>query len=47
MGKSRPWQEAMTTLTGSPNMNASTIQAYFAPLKEWLDKQNEERNCGW
>jgi peptidyl-dipeptidase A len=47
MGKSRPWQEAMTTLTGSPNMDASTIQAYFAPLKEWLDKQNEERNCGW
>jgi peptidyl-dipeptidase A len=47
MGKSRPWQEAMTTLTGSPNMDASTIQAYFAPLKEWLDKQNEGRNCGW
>jgi peptidyl-dipeptidase A len=47
MGQSRPWQEAMTTLTGSPDMDASTIEAYFAPLKVWLDKQNEGRNCGW
>jgi peptidyl-dipeptidase A len=28
-------------------MDASTIEAYFAPLKEWLDKQNETRSCGW
>ncbi|MFQ3250880.1 MAG: peptidyl-dipeptidase A [Glaciecola sp.] len=47
MGKSKPWQEAMTALTGSPDMDASTIEAYFAPLKVWLDKQNEGRNCGW
>jgi peptidyl-dipeptidase A len=47
MGKSKPWQEAMTTLTGSPDMDATTIEAYFAPLKVWLDKQNEDRNCGW
>jgi peptidyl-dipeptidase A len=47
MGKSRPWQEAMTTLTGSPDMDTSAIEAYFAPLKVWLDKQNESRQCGW
>lgn len=47
MGKSKPWQEAMTTLTGTPDMDASTIEAYFAPLKVWLDKQNEGRQCGW
>jgi peptidyl-dipeptidase A len=47
MGKSRPWQEAMTTLTGSPDMDASAIEDYFAPLKVWLDKQNENRQCGW
>ena len=47
MGKSRPWQEAMTTLTGSPDMDASTIEAYFSPLKVWLDEQNKDRQCGW
>ena len=47
MGKSRPWQEAMQTLTGKPDMDASTIEAYFAPLKTWLDEQNQGRQCGW
>ncbi|WP_395345397.1 M2 family metallopeptidase [Ningiella sp. W23] len=47
MGKSQPWQEAMTTLTGQPDMDASTIADYFAPLKTWLDEQNAERQCGW
>ncbi len=47
MGMSRPWQEALETLTGSPQMDASTIAAYFAPLKTWLDEQNQGRSCGW
>ena len=47
MGKSRPWQEAMQTLTGQPDMDASTIAEYFAPLKVWLDEQNKDRKCGW
>lgn len=47
MGKSRPWQEAMQTMTGGPDMDASTIEAYFAPLKVWLDEQNATRECGW
>ncbi|MDT0595063.1 M2 family metallopeptidase [Glaciecola petra] len=47
MGKSRPWQEAMQTMTGAPDMDASTIEAYFAPLKVWLDEQNANRECGW
>lgn len=47
MGKSKPWQEAMQTLTGKPDMDASTIENYFAPLKVWLDKQNSSRQCGW
>lgn len=47
MGKSRPWQEAMQTLTGKPDMDASAIADYFAPLKVWLDEQNAQRNCGW
>jgi peptidyl-dipeptidase A len=47
MGKSKPWQEAMQTLTGKPDMDASTIENYFAPLKVWLDDQNASRQCGW
>ena len=47
MGMSQPWQNALETLTGSPEMDASTIATYFAPLKEWLDEQNATRQCGW
>lgn len=47
MGLSRPWQDAMETMTGSREMDASTIEAYFAPLKTWLDEQNQGRQCGW
>lgn len=47
MGKSQPWQEAMQKMTGGRDMDASTIEAYFAPLKVWLDEQNADRQCGW
>jgi peptidyl-dipeptidase A len=47
MGKSQPWQEALQTMTGGRDMDASTIEAYFAPLKVWLDEQNADRQCGW
>lgn len=47
MGLSRPWQDAMETMTGTREMNASTIEAYFAPLKTWLDEQNQGRQCSW
>lgn len=47
MGKSKTWQEALTTLTGKGEMDANAILAYFAPLKEWLDEQNQGRTCGF
>ncbi|MBJ7414644.1 MAG: M2 family metallopeptidase [Niveispirillum sp.] len=47
MGASRPWPEALKTFTGTEQMDASAMLAYFAPLKEWLDKQNEGKSCGW
>jgi peptidyl-dipeptidase A len=47
MGQSRPWQEALETMTGSKQMDATAVIDYFAPLKQWLDKQNEGRQCGW
>lgn len=47
MGRAEPWQEALKTLTGKDEMDATAILDYFAPLKSWLDEQNSERQCGW
>ena len=47
MGRSRPWREALEALTGEREMDASAILEYFAPLKRWLDEQNQGRKCGW
>ncbi|UAA40225.1 M2 family metallopeptidase [Paraneptunicella aestuarii] len=47
MGQSKPWQEALEVLTGKPEMDATAILDYFAPLKTWLDEQNKGRQCGW
>ncbi|TLX46511.1 peptidyl-dipeptidase [Pseudoalteromonas phenolica] len=47
MGSSRPWQEALATLTGNEQMDATAILDYFAPLQKYLDEQNQGRQCGW
>jgi peptidyl-dipeptidase A len=47
MGASRPWPEALKAATGQTQMDATAIIDYFAPLKTWLDQQNQGRKCGW
>ena len=47
MGASRPWQDALQTLTGEREMDATAILDYFAPLKKWLDEQNQGKPVGW
>ena len=47
MGLSRPWPDALEALTGQRTMDATAILDYFAPLKGWLDEQNQGRTCGW
>jgi peptidyl-dipeptidase A len=47
MGASRPWPDALEAITGSRQMDATAIADYFAPLKAWLDKQNQGRKTGW
>jgi peptidyl-dipeptidase A len=47
MGSSQPWPDALEAMTGSRQIDATAIQDYFAPLKTWLDEQNEGRQCGW
>ncbi len=46
-GRSRPWPEALEAMTGTSEMDATAMLDYFAPLQEWLDEQNADRECGW
>ena len=47
LGQSQPWQDAFENITGSRKLSGSSVMNYYKPLKEWLDKQNENRMCGW
>ena len=47
MGRSRPWPEALEAFTGSRQMSAEPMIRYFAPLQEWLQQQNQGKQCGW
>jgi peptidyl-dipeptidase A len=47
LGRSKPWQDALETLTGQRRMDASALLEYFQPLMQWLDEQNRGRECGW
>lgn len=46
-GQSRPWQETLYTMTGERTMDGGALIEYFAPLKEWLDRQNQGKPVGW
>lgn len=47
MGQSRPWPDALQALTGQREMDATAMLDYFAPLKQWLDRQNAGNPVGW
>jgi peptidyl-dipeptidase A len=47
LGASKPWQDALSELTGTREMDASPILEYFAPLQGWLTEQNKGQTCGW
>jgi peptidyl-dipeptidase A len=47
MGASRPWPEALEAFTGTRDMDASAIIAYFEPLMSYLEQENASRECGW
>jgi peptidyl-dipeptidase A len=46
-GASQPWQDTLFALTGQREMDATAILEYFAPLKGWLETQNQGQTCGW
>jgi peptidyl-dipeptidase A len=47
LGASRPWPEALEALTGERRMDGGAMMEYFAPLREWLAKENQGKRCGW
>jgi peptidyl-dipeptidase A len=47
LGASKPWPDALETLTGERRMDGGALLEYFAPLQAWLRQQNRGRPCGW
>jgi peptidyl-dipeptidase A len=47
LGQSQPWPDALEKMTGSRQMDASAIIAYYQPLMTWLEKENQGKTCGW
>jgi peptidyl-dipeptidase A len=47
MGSSKPWPDALETLTGTRQMDATAILDYFAPLSAFLDKELAGKPTGW
>jgi len=49
LGKSKSWPDALETISGQRQMDATAILDYFAPLKKWLDEQNQAAGSrvGW
>ena len=47
MGASKPWPDALEAFTGTREMDGSAMISYFAPLMDWLKKENKGKSCGW
>ncbi len=49
MGSSKPWPDALETLTGMRNMDVKALRKYFAPLVKWLQETNKANGDkpGW
>ncbi|RMC06429.1 hypothetical protein DUI87_15863 [Hirundo rustica rustica] len=47
LGRSKPWTQALESVTGEKYMNANPLLHYFEPLYEWLKKNNSGRYIGW
>ena len=47
LGQSKPWPEALQAFTGTREISGAAMAEYFAPLKAWLDEQNQGKPGGW
>ncbi len=46
LGASKPWPDALETMTGQRQMDGSALLEYFQPLQGWLKQQNQGKQCG-
>jgi len=46
-GASKPWPDALEAFTGARKMGGSAMINYFAPLMDWLKKENKGKSWGW
>ncbi|NXX41896.1 ACE2 enzyme, partial [Tricholaema leucomelas] len=47
LGRSKPWTQALESITGEKYMNAAPLLHYFEPLYKWLQNANSARYVGW
>ncbi|CAH2219630.1 angiotensin-converting enzyme 2 [Pelobates cultripes] len=49
LGNSKPWTQALESITGETKLNAQPLLSYFSTLYDWLKKENEQngRKVGW
>ena len=47
LGASKPWPDALEAFTGTREMDGTAMISYFAPLMDWLKKENAGKSCGW
>lgn len=47
VGASQPWQDTLEALSGSRHMSAQAMIDYYAPLRAYLEKENEGLQCGF
>lgn len=47
LGQSKPWPDALEAMTGERQIDGNALLEYFAPLKKWLDEQNQGQKVGW
>jgi peptidyl-dipeptidase A len=45
-GAAKDWNTVLREATGE-GLSARPLVAYFAPLAEWLQKENQGRAVGW
>ena len=49
LGFSKSWPEALESMTGTPEMSATSFIKYFLPLYDFLDQENKANGecVGW
>jgi peptidyl-dipeptidase A len=47
LGASKPWPEALASLSGETKADATALVEYFTPLRSFLKDQTKNEKCGW